>query len=272
VAQTQIIPHGLAHNPASDLYCLTVHRTKMASLRNNANINMMEVQSSNALPGEGELLKEVSATTMMIRHIPCKSDEFLQIVNFSGFKGLYDYYYRPMDYTTGCQRSYAFMNFASPIIAKAFELRFDGVQLSSCKEREPGLSVFPAIEQGLGTNVCRYYTRKATQQRKHKRALPLFLNVDFQDIPRAEAEAKRLIRILQSAQKTPKWERAVHLFHEVACPEAVSTYQDGSQEAGTNRHISTLQSVESAPKWERAVNLFREVPCLPHEGHDPKRG
>jgi len=34
----------------------------MASLRNNANINMMEVQSSNALPGEGELLKEVSAT------------------------------------------------------------------------------------------------------------------------------------------------------------------------------------------------------------------
>jgi len=243
----------------------------MANIQNNAPMKTFELKTSNAPPGEGEL-KEASATTMMIRHIPCTSDDFLQIVNLHGFKGCYDYYYRPMDYTTGFQRSYAFMNFASPLIAKAFELMFDGMRLSDRKEHEPGLSVFPSFEQGLGTNVCMHYARKATQRRKHKRVLPLFLYVDSRDIPRAEAEAERLIRILQSAQKAPKWERAAHLFHEVVCQKAVSTYQDASQEVHTNPHISTVHSVESAPKWERAVNLFREVPCSPHEGHSLKQG
>jgi len=218
-------------------------------------------QSSCVVPGEGELLKEASATTMMIRHISCTDDDFLQIVNLYGFKGLYDYYYRPLDYTTGFQRTYAFMNFASPIIAKAFELRFDGMQLLDCKEQDQGLSVFPALEQGLGTNVCRYYTRKAQQRKKHKRALPLFLNVDFKNIAHAEAEAERLIRFLQRAQKVPKWERATHLFDEVAIQKAVPTYQDCAQEVDTNQLISNLQSVKSAPKWERAVHLFHEVPC-----------
>jgi len=148
--------------------------------------------ASELTTGEGEVLEKI-ATTMLIRNVPdgCTSTEFMNIIDLEGFKGLYDYYYQPMNYQTGRPRTYAFMNFVTPAIAKAFQIKTHGIKLYSGKHEVPPLCVCPAHEQGWHTHVVRYYA--CNQSRKSKRSKPFFPKVDLQRIPQAEAEAKQLI-------------------------------------------------------------------------------
>jgi len=152
---------------------------------------------------------EDMATTMFIRHIPFRytNMEFMKFIDLQGFKGLYDYYYQPTDYQTGHQRTYAFVNFVTPSIAKAFKTKVHGMQLDA-QDEHPPLSVITAYEQGLYMNFARYYTRKVHRRKKRKCVCPIFPEVDLRSLPQAEATARQLIEAVGMEHSTPHWKPA----------------------------------------------------------------
>jgi len=141
---------------------------------------------------ESEVLEKM-ATTMLVRHIPdgCTSMDFMEIIDMEGFKGLYDYYYQPINYKTGNPRTYAFINFVTPVIAKAFQIKTHGINVHCGQQEIQTLCVCPAQEQGWHTHVARYYS--CNQSKKKRRSEPLFPRVDFKSISQAEAKATQLI-------------------------------------------------------------------------------
>jgi len=169
---------------------------------------------------------EDMATTMFIRHIPfgCTNMEFMKFIDLQGFEGLYDYYYQPTDYQTGHQRTYAFVNFVTPNIAKAFKIKVHGMRLNA-QDGHPSLSVIAAFEQGLYTNFARYYTRKVHRRKKHKCVCPVFPEVDLHSLPQAEATARQLIKAVGVERSTPSWKPAGNMFCEVPCVPQHSLWQ-----------------------------------------------
>jgi len=139
-------------------------------------------------------LPEGKVTTLMIRNIPAQFTmwQFVDEINNQGFKGLYDYYYQPVDYQTRTQRAFAFVNFVSPDIANFFKIRFNGKRLGPFQWEDEPIIVLPALEQGLEANTVSYFTRKAERHRKEMRSRPIFPEVDFSRVAEAEARVREL--------------------------------------------------------------------------------
>jgi len=167
---------------------------------------------------EGDLLEDM-ATTLFIRHIPhgCTDVEFMKFIDFAGFRGLYDFYYHPFDRQTRQLRTYAFVNFVSPAVAKAFQIKVHGIQVYPGRHEGPPLCVVPSREQGLQSNTARYYTRTREEGKKRKRSCPIFPVVDFETIPHAEATAKQVIDAYPKMGQSLGWERGTNIFYEIPC-------------------------------------------------------
>jgi hypothetical protein len=66
-------------------------------------------------------------TTIMIRNIPLKySQQMVMSEIDETFKGLYDFFYLPMDLRRRCAVGYAFINFCKPISCATFYAHFNG--------------------------------------------------------------------------------------------------------------------------------------------------
>lgn len=51
----------------------------------------------------------------MLRHVPniLRRDSLLELLENHGFKGSFDYFYLPLDFRTGSNQGYGFINFIS---------------------------------------------------------------------------------------------------------------------------------------------------------------
>lgn len=111
---------------------------------------------------EGQPIKDDSnivnngMTTIMLRNIPNKYTQkmLLEVID-EKFKGLYDFFYLPIDFRNKCNVGYAFINFLDSNFATMFKKEFDGLKLSAFKSNKV-CEVSWGRVQGLTANIEHY--------------------------------------------------------------------------------------------------------------------
>mmetsp|Transcript_37242 Transcript_37242/g.89554 ORF Transcript_37242/g.89554 Transcript_37242/m.89554 type:complete len:281 (+) Transcript_37242:23-865(+) len=101
-------------------------------------------------------LAEVPVTTLMLRHIPKSyaQQELLEEVSAMGFLVCIDFFYLPIDFRSGKNVGYSFINFTTADAAKRFKRVADGMTLAKAgSEEDRPLEVCPARLQGRHANI-----------------------------------------------------------------------------------------------------------------------
>ncbi|CXI64322.1 RNA-binding protein, putative [Plasmodium berghei] len=95
-------------------------------------------------------------TTVMLRNIPNKyTQNMLMDVMNEHFKGLYDFFYLPIDFRNKCNVGYAFINFIHPHYAELFIKFFNNYKLNAFKSNKICTVTWGRV-QGLKANIEHY--------------------------------------------------------------------------------------------------------------------
>merc|ERR1712176_1699464 len=97
-----------------------------------------------------------AVTTVMLRNIPLKynREAMLADLDARGFSYTYDFFYLPIDFHTGNNVGYAFINFLDENTVLRFRETYDGLQLSADSAKICQIS--NAKAQGQWKNVEQY--------------------------------------------------------------------------------------------------------------------
>eukprot|EP00923_Selenidium_pygospionis_P006827 GHVN01011720.1.p1 GENE.GHVN01011720.1~~GHVN01011720.1.p1 ORF type:complete len:348 (+),score=50.82 GHVN01011720.1:491-1534(+) len=95
-------------------------------------------------------------TTVMLRNIPNKYTQpmILDVVN-QKYKGLYDFFYLPIDFRNKCNVGYAFINFLATTFAQQFKKEFEGYKLLAFRSHKVCETSWGRV-QGLDANIEHY--------------------------------------------------------------------------------------------------------------------
>lgn len=98
-----------------------------------------------------------AVTTLMLRNIPVNynRDQLLADMDQRGFLRCYNFFYLPMDFSSGNNIGYAFVNLITPPEAERFRSIYSGLQLSNDRSNKICV-VCDAAKQGLQSNVEHY--------------------------------------------------------------------------------------------------------------------
>jgi hypothetical protein len=108
------------------------------------------------LPDDNDMTIESNYTTVMLRNIPNKYTQtsLLDAIDEQGFRGLYNFFYLPVDFKNGCNMGYAFINFVNHDAADMFMGVFKGHQLPAKSAKV--CDVCWARVQGWKANIEHY--------------------------------------------------------------------------------------------------------------------
>jgi RNA recognition motif-containing protein len=108
------------------------------------------------IPEDADMTIETNYTTVMLRNIPNKYTQtsLLDAIDSRGFRGLYNFFYLPVDFKNGCNMGYAFINFVNHDAADMFMSAFKGYQLPAKSTKV--CDVCWARVQGFKANVEHY--------------------------------------------------------------------------------------------------------------------
>jgi len=108
------------------------------------------------IPDDADMTKELNYTTVMLRNIPNKYTQtsLLEALDARGFRGLYNFFYLPVDFKNGCNMGYAFINFVNHEAADMFMSAFKGYQLPAKSTKV--CDVCWARVQGFKANIEHY--------------------------------------------------------------------------------------------------------------------
>lgn len=95
--------------------------------------------------------------TLMLRNIPVTydRDQLLQDLDSRGFRPSMDFFYLPIDFQTGNNVGYAFVNLNNETEVERFRKTYHGIQLSADRSNKI-CAVCDAQKQGLHQNVEHY--------------------------------------------------------------------------------------------------------------------
>jgi RNA recognition motif-containing protein len=95
----------------------------------------------------------------MIRNIPTRftSITFVKLLEEYGFGQTFNFFYLPMDFRSGKNMGYAFINFVEPEIGRNFVSKFDQRRLPVTTSRKV-LEISPSRRQGLAENIALFRT------------------------------------------------------------------------------------------------------------------
>jgi hypothetical protein len=98
-------------------------------------------------------------TTYMIRNIPTRftSVSFVRLLEEYGFDKTFDFFYLPMDFRSGKNMGYAFINFKNPETGIEFVDKFDSKRLPVSTSKKV-VQVYPSRRQGLFENISLFRT------------------------------------------------------------------------------------------------------------------
>eukprot|EP01053_Blabericola_migrator_P000517 Blabericola_migrator_1__516@NODE_1126_length_5351_cov_323_551476_g768_i0_p2_GENE_NODE_1126_length_5351_cov_323_551476_g768_i0NODE_1126_length_5351_cov_323_551476_g768_i0_p2_ORF_typecomplete_len389_score39_68RRM_2/PF04059_12/1e36RRM_1/PF00076_22/1_2e04RRM_1/PF00076_22/0_074Smg4_UPF3/PF03467_15/1_1e04Smg4_UPF3/PF03467_15/0_034_NODE_1126_length_5351_cov_323_551476_g768_i038284994 len=113
-------------------------------------------EQTKRMPLEDLPMPSHDKTTIMLRNIPNKYTQamLLEAVN-QDFRGLYDFFYLPIDFKNKCNVGYAFINFIHPYYAELFSTKFAGLKLTAFKSKKI-CEVSWGRVQGLRANIEHY--------------------------------------------------------------------------------------------------------------------
>eukprot|EP01056_Protomagalhaensia_sp_Gyna25_P001788 Protomagalhaensia_sp_Gyna_25__1787@NODE_1941_length_1398_cov_23_568801_g1600_i0_p1_GENE_NODE_1941_length_1398_cov_23_568801_g1600_i0NODE_1941_length_1398_cov_23_568801_g1600_i0_p1_ORF_typecomplete_len375_score69_17RRM_2/PF04059_12/9_3e37Smg4_UPF3/PF03467_15/0_032RRM_1/PF00076_22/0_07SelK_SelG/PF10961_8/8_2e03SelK_SelG/PF10961_8/9_3SelK_SelG/PF10961_8/1_6e03_NODE_1941_length_1398_cov_23_568801_g1600_i01881312 len=113
-------------------------------------------EQTKRMPLEDLPIPSHDKTTIMLRNIPNKYTQamLLEAVN-QDFRGLYDFFYLPIDFKNKCNVGYAFINFIHPYYAELFSTKFAGLKLTAFKSKKI-CEVSWGRVQGLRANIEHY--------------------------------------------------------------------------------------------------------------------
>jgi hypothetical protein len=94
-------------------------------------------------------------TTVMVRNIPTRYNavSFLALLADCGFSSFFDFFYLPMDFRTGKNMGYAFLNFTSSYYAQVFIAMFNNTPIGFSSSSKKVLDISISKRQGLVNNV-----------------------------------------------------------------------------------------------------------------------
>ena len=98
-------------------------------------------------------------TTFMIRNIPTRftSISFVRLLEEYGFAGTFNFFYLPMDFRSGKNMGYAFINFHSPETGLRFIDKFHAKRLPVTTSKKV-MEISPSRRQGLEDNISLFRT------------------------------------------------------------------------------------------------------------------
>ena len=98
-------------------------------------------------------------TTYMIRNIPTRftSLTFTRLLDEYGFGKTFDFFYLPMDFRSGKNMGYAFINFREPRVGLDFVYKFHSRKLPVSTSKKV-IEVYPSRRQGLSENIALFRT------------------------------------------------------------------------------------------------------------------
>ena len=110
-------------------------------------------------PTQGPCSEWSGVTTVMIRNIPTRytSVSFMDLLVEHEFeKGSFDFFYLPMDFKTGKNVGYGFINFTNALSTIIFVSKFQNRQLKVLTSKK-SLSLVPSKRQGLLQNLAIFH-------------------------------------------------------------------------------------------------------------------
>jgi RNA recognition motif-containing protein len=124
-----------------------------------------------------------SSSTIMLRNVPYDARQrgVLTLIEEEGFRGLFDFFYAPLDFKSKNNLGYAFVNFKSLEIAKDFFKRFDGKRVSSRPGWDKPLRVCWARVQGFEANIDHY--RNSPVNEMPTEFKPMLFDEDGEPVP-----------------------------------------------------------------------------------------
>lgn len=99
-----------------------------------------------------------STTTLMVRNIPTRftSVSFLHVLDNCGFRSAFDFFYLPMDFRTGKNMGYCFINFIHHNYTLMFSSLFHGRRLRMTTSVKV-IEISASRRQGLLSNVALFH-------------------------------------------------------------------------------------------------------------------
>jgi len=119
-----------------------------------------------------------SVTTIMMRNIPNRytPEDLLKEVISRNFGQKFNYFYLPMDFTSGVNMGYAFINFLSSQHVDPFYREFHGTQLPKYTTAKI-IEICPASTQGYVENVTKFL-KGAARRIQNQFFRPLIFKAD----------------------------------------------------------------------------------------------
>ena len=161
------------------------------SSQHDAFVATPTVAAPTVIPDDADMTIESNYTTVMLRNIPNKYTQatLLQALDARGFRGVYNFFYLPVDYKNHCNMGYAFINFVDHAGATAFMSAFKGYQLPAKSTKV--CDTCWARVQGLKANVEHYRNSSVNDLPDPEYRPLLFQNGMEVAFPRPDAAVKR---------------------------------------------------------------------------------
>jgi len=102
--------------------------------------------------------QEDTRTTVMWRNLPNSYNRasLLKLLDESGFSGLYDFVYMPIDFKTHASLGYAFINLTEPLMVQRFWQQFQGYSRWAVPSKKTSYVSWSDSHQGFAMNVDCY--------------------------------------------------------------------------------------------------------------------
>ena len=118
-----------------------------------------EVETPRAAHVRNPPPRQRGITTYMIRNIPTRftSVTFVRLLEDYGFGDTFNFFYLPMDFRSGKNMGYAFINFVDAEVGVRFESKFHSRRLPVSTSKKV-IEISPSRRQGLMDNIALFRT------------------------------------------------------------------------------------------------------------------
>jgi len=139
-------------------------------------------QQQSAKQSNEPLKSNEPRTTVMLRNVPYHEGQtgVYRLLEDQGFRGKFDFFYAPIDFNSGNNLGYAFINFRKPEEVEEFFTRMDGLRVKQ-EGWQKELRVCWARVQGLCQNIEHYRNSPVNEMPPPFR--PMLFESDGSQIP-----------------------------------------------------------------------------------------